>query len=304
MAIYNYCTKCYSTSDIKLKKCPKCEASFTKHFRIEVMVNGKRVRKVVPGLTLAKQLEAKLKAELLTGDYFDRSEGNYTLNEVWDSYHASRENVLKSLIKTKRKYDYIIRPVFGTKLIRTITPEIMEQFKIKLSKSLTRYGTPYSAKSIRDIVMIISALFNFAIKTLQCQINNPCEHVSMPKINNEVMNILTPEQKQSLLKVLAEYKDQNTANAIKLLLYTGMRLNEVLKLEWRDIDFASKILYIRDPKSGHDETIPLNETALGTLVKQREIIPVDCVMCFPGQRILNRSRIEKPWIAIKKSSRN
>ena len=46
---------------------------------------------------------------------------------------------------------------------------------------------------------------------------------------------------------------------VLLALNTGMRKGEILKLQWRGVDFKRGILKIRDPKDGRDAHIPINE---------------------------------------------
>lgn len=305
MAIYNYCSKCYTTFDLKTKVCPKCQTPSTKNYRVEVMVNGKRVRKVVPNLTLAKQLEAKLKTELIEGDYFDRSENNYTMDEVWEQYEISRTAAhLKSIKKTACYYKKTVKPIFGKHNIRNITAVDIEKFKIKLYGAKTQYNKPYAPKTIKIILDIISVLFNFAKRSLGYTGNNPCENVERPKINNEVMNLLTQDQKANLFSTLDALSNKTTSNLFKLLIYTGMRRGEVLKLEWRDVDFERKFIKLRNPKSGRDENLPISTKAVEILKNQYEISGNNelCLVFPSNKKDGQRYDIAVIWRKIKKDS--
>ena len=48
-------------------------------------------------------------------------------------------------------------------------------------------------------------------------------------------------------------------------LNTGMRKGELLNLRWREVDFTSGTITIRDPKSGEDEHVLMNSTTQQTL---------------------------------------
>ena len=50
-----------------------------------------------------------------------------------------------------------------------------------------------------------------------------------------------------------------------LAMYTGLRRGEIFKLRWQDIDLQRNIINIRNPKSGRDQVIPLNDLARGVL---------------------------------------
>ena len=52
---------------------------------------------------------------------------------------------------------------------------------------------------------------------------------------------------------------------IVLAVETGMRLGELLKLQWSDFDEQDRILSIRDTKNGEDRVVPLSITAFDIL---------------------------------------
>lgn len=46
---------------------------------------------------------------------------------------------------------------------------------------------------------------------------------------------------------------------VLLMLYAGMRLSEVPKLDWRDVDLDTRTLIVRDGKGGRDRALPIHE---------------------------------------------
>ena len=67
---------------------------------------------------------------------------------------------------------------------------------------------------------------------------------------------------------------------MKLALYTGMRRSELFSLQWSDIDYQQKIIHIRNPKSGIDENISLNDDARDILEGH---IKTESPYIFPGR---------------------
>ena len=84
---------------------------------------------------------------------------------------------------------------------------------------------------------------------------------------------------------------------MKLVLFTGMRRGEVLKLKWEDVDFDRRFINIRDPKGGPDQKIPLNDAARNVLESHpRE----DSPYVFPGRGGKQRVSVQAGVNKIKK----
>lgn len=75
--------------ELDVKACPKCETAFKKKkYRVCVSVKGKRVTRFFDKLTLAREAETAIKADILRGDLDikQKSEPIPTLYEVWAKY--------------------------------------------------------------------------------------------------------------------------------------------------------------------------------------------------------------------------
>lgn len=79
--------------------------------------------------------------------------------------------------------------------------------------------------------------------------------------------------------------------AIRLLLLTGCRKSEVLKLRWDDVDLARACLHLPDSKTGA-KTVPLGAPALRLLAEAERSGPWVCPGSRPGQPLKN---LYKPW---------
>ena len=81
----------------------------------------------------------------------------------------------------------------------------------------------------------------------------------------------------------AEASGQNpiAINAIRLLIFTGCRKSEVLKLRWDEVDFQQGYLNFPDSKTGQ-KRVPLGSSALEVLVSIKRIDGNPFV--FPGEK--------------------
>ena len=58
---------------------------------------------------------------------------------------------------------------------------------------------------------------------------------------------------------------------LRLILLTGLRLNEARGLRWDDVDLHGRTLTVRDPKNGYDHTLPIGEWLVKILEKRSRI---------------------------------
>ncbi len=86
--------------------------------------------------------------------------------------------------------------------------------------------------------------------------------------------------------------------AVRLLLFTGCRLREILKLRWEEIDFDRVMLFLPDSKTGKKSVI-LNAPALAVL----DALPrVGDFVIAGNSRDRPRADLKKPWEAIARVS--
>lgn len=92
--------------------------------------------------------------------------------------------------------------------------------------------------------------------------------------------------------------DSEAAAALRLLIFTGARLREILRLEWKFIDLDRGLLRLPDSKTG-PKTIILNSAARAVLVGMKPRGP----FVFPGESLGGkpqpRTDLKRPWRLVK-----
>jgi integrase len=79
--------------------------------------------------------------------------------------------------------------------------------------------------------------------------------------NNKRERYLSQDEERRLFEALPSWLHP----LVTVALHTGMRKSELLKLQWEDLDFMTGTIRLRNPKSGQDEHVLMNETAKRTL---------------------------------------
>jgi integrase len=196
----------------------------------------------------------------------------------------------------RRLFDTVILPALGRSKIAAVT----RQDVAALHHS--RKTTPGSANRM---LALLSKLFNKAEAWgYRPDNSNPCRHVEKyPEQARDKM--LSGEELARLGDALNAYSGSPyIPAAIKLLVFTGARLSEVLGLRWEQIDFERGEVRLAVHKTSRKtgaKTIHLPPPALAVLseLPRVEGNPFVIVGGVPGAALVN---LEKPWLAIRKAA--
>lgn len=117
----------------------------------------------------------------------------------------------------------------------------------------------------------LSGLFNLSIKQGWCA-DNPVRGVPIPALRERVIEALPLPQIKTLLQTAQQKKHRDCLAPLALMLYAGVRPDEVPRLQWEDIDWEDKVLYLhaRHSKTGGGRHIPLSPVLLNLLRPQRK----------------------------------
>lgn len=100
-----------------------------------------------------------------------------------------------------------------------------------------------SSKSVREATGILQGCVDAAIANGLMSIN-PVIGVIVPKCEKVERRVLSVEEQEIFLDYLARTKSWYE-ELYKFMLLTGMRIGEVGGLQWEDIDFVEKFIYVK-----------------------------------------------------------
>ena len=163
--------------------------------------------------------------------------------------------------------------------------------------------TPYAANRVRAL---LSKIFNWAeAQGLRPDGTNPCRHVK-PYREKPRKRELTPKELLRLGKALKQAEESETESvyviaAIRLLLFTGARLSEILTLRRDSIDYRKRIANLDDSKTG-PKSIALSAPALEILksLPRQKNNPYFICGAKPGQHLVN---LQRPWRRIRTAAK-
>ena len=184
-----------------------------------------------------KELSAKLRQHIDSYQGADLTEqSRMTLSEWLDKWLENMADTLRpNTLRNYRSYiENHIRPSLGDKQLARITPKDIQRFYEKLSDSLAS-GT----------VRRIHTTLHGALKAAQQAhliASNPTEQITAPRFSYGVKQILTDEQLDVFMKVIAE--DEIWCDFFYTELTTGLRRGEICGLKWEDFDEVAGTLKV------------------------------------------------------------
>lgn len=97
-------------------------------------------------------------------------------------------------------------------------------------------------KSINNLLGFMTSCFNYAIENKLLS-SNPITRKHMQSRKHEKIQHLTEDEMYLFKRAIKDYP-ANKRLALLLDLHTGLRIGELLALEWSDIDFKNKLLNV------------------------------------------------------------
>lgn len=280
-----------------LRITPKGKKSFVLSYR-----TGRRKRLMTLGpygvLTLreARGRATKELARVLDGEdplnERETASAAPTVAEIGQRYLEQHARVKKkpSGAKTDEQMlrDYIL-PRIGTLRVADITSQDIGSIHHALHEK------PYVANRV---LFLLSTMLNLSEKWgLRPGGSNPCRHVKKFK-EAPRERYLTTEELRRLSAALAEAEDEGrmcpyAIAAIRLLILTGCRLREILRLRWEHVDLERKVLRLPDSKTGA-KPVYLSEPACDLLRSVPRTVGAPYVIegRKPGS---HRSDLKRPW---------
>mgnify|MGYP000174339465 FL=1 len=214
-------------------------------------------RKTIHGTKREAEVElAKFVTEVQNGLVIDSKSLKFSeFVEVWKRDYGSKELAPTTYKRYCRMLETRILPYFGHFYINKIRPTDIMKFYDLLEKDTqlvrkkgnngSKTKKPLSGKTILEHHRLLRAMLHKAVYW-QLIVANPAERVQPPKARKPKRRSYDDEQTKILLKNLELLPSEDTKYKVAIILtvFTGVRLGELMGLEWQDVDFKNGIISI------------------------------------------------------------
>ena len=222
-------------------------------------LQGKPIKKTKTVHCTKKEAEielAKFVADVQNGMVIEGKSLRFSeFTEIWKRDYGSKELAPSTYKRYCRMLETRLLPYFGHFYVNKIKPTDIMQFYDLLSKDTqlirkkdnngSKTLKPLSGKTILEHHRLLRAMLHKAVYW-QVIVSNPAERVQPPKAKKPKRKYYDDDQCKILLENLEQLDEEQIKykTAIILTVFTGVRLGELMGLEWNDIDFRNGIVSI------------------------------------------------------------
>ncbi|KSV60067.1 hypothetical protein ASU35_17465 [Acetivibrio ethanolgignens] len=204
--------------------------------------------------------------KIVLNDYIEYWLKNYKLNKIEPTSYSRLYSV----------YIHQIKDTIGKNKIGDITTKDIQELIDNRANPISKDIKPLAMSGLKKILQLLRPCFNTAIQE-EILYKNPCDNVILPKescIQTETKKqfSLSDEEIERFKKAaLSKYKTTHEYCSrdgfiLLFMMNLGLRVGEVLALEWDDFDFNNKIVYIN--KTVQSNVMNFETGKSGTLIKK------------------------------------
>ncbi len=187
-----------------------------------------------------------------------------------------------TLTDYRHTVDRLLRDL-GSDRLEDVTPELLERWKTTLT---------VSNRTVAKYLVVPHGIFRRAMKVWGLP-RNPLLEVERPRFRvSDDLDAFSPEEVWALVRAAGSEQD----SALYLTAaFTGLRMGELLALQWRNVDYAGDAIRVRrsynvhgrvgSPKSGKVRSVPMVPDVAHRLaaLSGRESFTEPEDLVFPGE---------------------
>ncbi|MBQ9438071.1 MAG: site-specific integrase [Lachnospiraceae bacterium] len=201
--------------------------------------SGKQIQRSVYGKS---QKEVRLKLQEIAvaierGEYIEPSKMTVEqwLNQWLESYNGGAK--LSTRISYEQHCKNHIFPAIGSVKLTALRPDSVQKFV----KALGGEGKNLAPKTVKNIHGILHAALKKAVFLRYINFN-PADNCELPRMEKPEIH---PLDEPEMIKFLAVLEDNSLFSVLmKTDLFTGLRLSEILGLQWSCIDFEHGLITV------------------------------------------------------------
>ena len=215
--------------------------------------------------TFKTKLEASrwarlLESEMDRGVFLDRTQAERgTIGELIDRYLTEVTPRKKSATKEKQRLE-ALKQHFGAYSIAALRSTHIAQFRD------SRLATGLAGETVKKDLNSLSHVLDVAMMDWGIPLAvNPAKLVRRPQVARGRDRRLLPGEESRLLAACGRSNSRMLAPVVRFAIETGMRMGEILSLQWRYVNLQTRVALLPDTKTGESREVPLSTAAVAAI---------------------------------------
>lgn len=233
---------------------------------------GKRYKRAIgKSKKKAKEVLRKIEADLINEKFNLPARKKMTfaeLSEYWLENHSKINNAPSQYAKNRERIENHLKPYFGKTEISHVTPRMIDEYKQSKHAKI-------SPATVNRTLAILRKMFNDAMRW-GFMAMNPMTYVKQLREPEKGFDFYAEGE----VRIFLQNCSGDFFPVACCAVCTGMRVSEIVSLEWKDVDLERRV--IRVERSGDGTTkskkvryIPINSNLLKVLAdcdKESELV--------------------------------
>jgi len=200
-----------------------------------------------------------------------------TVKRLWELYERDHLPTKRDAKRDRQIWERHVKGELGNRKVAAVRRTDVRQLHREISER-----APIRANRV---LALLSKMFGMAVTDYEMRPDNPTKGVPRNP-ENKRERFLSQAEIAAVSEALAAYPSQTAANAVRMLLLTGARKSEVMRMRWDQVDLAAGVWTkpSAHTKQQKQHRVPLSAPAqqlLHDIAWQQEDNPSEWV--FPGR---------------------
>lgn len=229
----------------------------------QVQVRRRGIKPVAKTFTTkadASRWARMLESEVDRGVFLDRSESERTtIADLIDRYLREVTPTKKSARAEGHRLK-ALKTVFGAFSVAGLRNTHIADYRDR------RLASGRAGATVLKELNTLSHLLDVAAKDWGIPMAaNPAKLVRRPRAARGRTRRLMAGEEPRLLTACGKSRAKMLPNVVRFAIETGMRMGEILSLQWRYVDLQNRIATLPDTKTGEPRQVPLSTAAVGAI---------------------------------------
>lgn len=162
---------------------------------------------------------------------------------IWLNKYEKNALRLRTFCKYEQTIEKHINPALGEYNLNQLNAQVLQDFVIdKVENGNIRNGRKLAVSTVRNMIALLKRALKRAVK-LGYVDKEYTDLIILPRGTVKQVTAFEKDE-QKLLEAYCLNHPKRNYMGIIICLYTGIRLGELLALEWSDIDFHKKLMHV------------------------------------------------------------